>query len=314
MLERTWRGTEPLALPTGESRALSRRTATRSSIRRHCQRDVRDAESVSANAAGASSRPAERDRPPRSAFAARAPLRASRDGRYAPRRCATRRDGAGRRLRDTIRRADARRSPPARPPNVPTAERATIVLPVSIAMSTLRAHIDSAFPASDSLDRAKCSALGGLVCHQYVYRRNTLDLKMIGERLTLFARLRARARIALPGVGGIASCGYAPEEMRRAELRFATNLYWRNDWRLASRATVLAPSIQDACQITMLRVDATPLMRTIIDGAAVAFEAADRLDRSRRSRTCGRQRRLDVAHRCCVRSPVDSAVDGVVQR
>jgi hypothetical protein len=145
-------------------------------------------------------------------------------------------------------------------------ERATIVLPVSIAMSTLRARIDSVFPPSDSLDRAKCSAIGGLVCHQYVYRRDSLDLKMLGERLTLFTRLRFRGRVALPGVGGIASCGYAPEEMRRAELRFATNLYWRNDWRLASRATVLAPNILDPCQVTLLRVDATPTMKHIIDG------------------------------------------------
>lgn len=149
--------------------------------------------------------------------------------------------------------------------NVPPAPAAVIALPVSIAMSTLRARIDSVFPAADSLDRAKCSALGGLVCHQYVYRRDTLDLKMIGDRITLFTRLRFRGRVALPGVGGVASCGYDPEPMRRAEMRLATNLYWRTDWRLASRATVLAPSILDPCAVTVLRVDATPLMRRIID-------------------------------------------------
>jgi hypothetical protein len=157
-------------------------------------------------------------------------------------------------------------SGPTASANVPPVERATIVLPVSIAMSSLRARIDSVFPPTDSLDRAKCSALGGLICHQYVYRRDTLDLKMLGERLTMFTRLRFRGRVALPGIGGVASCGYAPEEMRRAEMRFATNLYWRNDWRLATRATVLAPNILDPCQVTVLRVDATPLMRTIIDG------------------------------------------------
>ncbi|MDB4875850.1 MAG: hypothetical protein JWM41_2296 [Gemmatimonadetes bacterium] len=149
---------------------------------------------------------------------------------------------------------------------VPPIEPATIVLPVSIAMSTLRARIDSVFPPADSLDRAKCSAIGGLVCHQYVYRRDSLDLRMLGERITLFTRLRFRGRVALPGVGGIASCGYAPEEMRRAELRFATNLYWRTDWRLASRGTVLAPDILDPCQVTLLRVDATPTMKRLIEG------------------------------------------------
>jgi hypothetical protein len=149
---------------------------------------------------------------------------------------------------------------------VPSIEPATIVLPVSIAVASLRARIDSVFPASDSLDRARCSAMGGLVCHQYVYRRDSLDFKVIGERVTMFTRLRFRGRVALPGVGGIASCGYAPEEMRRAELRFATNLYWRTDWRLASRATVLAPDILDPCQVTLLRVDATPTMKRLIEG------------------------------------------------
>jgi hypothetical protein len=149
---------------------------------------------------------------------------------------------------------------------LPPAEPATIVLPVSISMASLKARIDSVFPVTDSLDRAKCSAMGGLVCHQYVYRRDTLDLRMLNDRIILFTRLRFRGRVALPGGVGVASCGYDPEPMRRAEMRLATNLYWRTDWRLASRGTVLAPDILDACQVTMLRVDATPTMKRMIDG------------------------------------------------
>jgi hypothetical protein len=149
---------------------------------------------------------------------------------------------------------------------LPPAEPATIVLPVFISTATLRARLDSVFPETDSLDRAKCSALGGFVCHQYVYRRDALDVVMLGDRIILFTRLGFRARMALPGVGGIASCGYEPQTMRRAELRLATSLYWRTDWRLASKATVLEPSILDPCQVTVLHVDATPTMRRLIDG------------------------------------------------
>lgn len=149
---------------------------------------------------------------------------------------------------------------------LPPAEQATIAVPVSIAVSSIKARIDSVFPAADSLGSAKCSAMGGLVCHQYVYRRDTLDLKMLTDRITLFTRLRFRGRVALPGGVGIASCGYEPEAMRRAEMRLATNLYWRTDWRLASRGTVLAPAILDPCQITVFRVDATPTMKRLIDG------------------------------------------------
>ena len=149
---------------------------------------------------------------------------------------------------------------------IPPAERAVVAVPVTIAMSRLLAQTDSVFPPTDSLDRTKCSSIGGLVCHQYVYRRDTLDLSMTGDRLTLFTKLRFRGRVALPGVGGIASCGYEPEAMRRAEFRMATSLYWRTDWRLASRGTVMTPDILDPCQVTVLRVDATPLMRRVVNG------------------------------------------------
>jgi len=156
--------------------------------------------------------------------------------------------------------------PGAAASSVPAAEPATIVIPIAISMVGLRARLDSVLPATDSLDRAKCAAIGGLVCHQYVYRRDSLDFTMRGDRVAVFTALRFRGRVALPGVGGIASCGYEPEAMRRAELRLATTLYWRLDWKLGSRATSLAPNILDPCEVTVLHVDATPTMKRILDG------------------------------------------------
>ena len=122
------------------------------------------------------------------------------------------------------------------------------------------------FPASDSLTQAQCLALGGSVCHQYVYRRDSLDVRMNGDRIDVMARLKYRGRVALSGIGGLASCGYAPEPMKRAELRAGTALYWRSDWRLASRNTAVSATLVDACQVTLMNLDATPLMRRIIDG------------------------------------------------
>jgi hypothetical protein len=89
---------------------------------------------------------------------------------------------------------------------------------------------------------------------------------MINDRITLFTRLRFRGRVALPGGVGVGSCGYDPEPMRRVEVRLATSLYWRADWRLATRSTVFASDILDPCPVTVLRVDATPFMRRIVDG------------------------------------------------
>jgi hypothetical protein len=143
---------------------------------------------------------------------------------------------------------------------------AIIVLPISISLGKIRGALGAQFPAGDSLSQAQCVALGGAVCHQYVYRRDSLELRMNGDRVDLLARLQYRGRVALSGLGGLASCGYAPEPMKRAELRAATALYWRNDWRLGSRNTTIGATLLDPCQVTMLKLDATPLMRHIIDG------------------------------------------------
>ena len=149
---------------------------------------------------------------------------------------------------------------------LPPADPAVIVLPIAISLGKIRSALAIQFPVGDSLSRAQCVALGGAVCHQYVYRRDSLELRMNGDRIDLLARLQYRARVSLSGLGGLASCGYAPEPMKRAELRAATALYWRNDWRLASRNTTLGAMLLDPCLVTLLKLDATPLMRRIIDG------------------------------------------------
>ena len=148
---------------------------------------------------------------------------------------------------------------------LPPAEPAIIALPITISLGAVRARLEAAVPMADTLDRARCAALGGAVCHQYVYRREPLDVTMTGDRLEVRARLRYRGRVAAGGLATLGSCGYAPEPMRRAELSLATSLYWRSDWRLASRATAIAANLVDPCRVTALRVDATPLMRRVVD-------------------------------------------------
>ncbi|CAN5384944.1 hypothetical protein BH09GEM1_BH09GEM1_06210 [soil metagenome] len=155
---------------------------------------------------------------------------------------------------------------PSAAATLPPVEPATIVLPISISLGKLRSAISAQFPVRDSLTQAQCVAMGGTVCHQYVYHRDSLVLRMNGDRVDLLAHLQYRGRVALSGIGGLASCGYAPEPMKRADLHAATALYWRTDWRLGSRNTAVSASLLDPCQVTMLRLDATPLMRTIIDG------------------------------------------------
>lgn len=149
---------------------------------------------------------------------------------------------------------------------IPPLPPAIIAVPITVPMPTVRAALDGALPAADSLDRAACVALGGVLCHQYVYRRTPLDVQLTGPRLAIATQLEYRARVAVGGRAGLASCGYAPQRMRRAAMRASTELYWRADWRLGTRETVLEADLLDPCEVTALRIDAATSMRRILDG------------------------------------------------
>jgi hypothetical protein len=151
------------------------------------------------------------------------------------------------------------------PSALPPSEPAVLALPITIVTSAVQAQLERALPRADSLDRARCEALGGVVCHQYVFRRDTLALRVAGDRVDVLARLRYRGRVSLPNRGSVGSCGYPPEPMPRAELRFTTSLYWTTAWRLASRNTSLTSSLPDPCRVTLLEIDATPIMHRIAD-------------------------------------------------
>ena len=96
------------------------------------------------------------------------------------------------------------------------AEMAVVPVRVTYVLRTLIPSLDSLFPASDSLSAARCAAIG-LVCHQYVYRREPLRLRAEGAQLVIDSRMSYRARLGtIGGSARVASCGYAPEAMRRA--------------------------------------------------------------------------------------------------
>jgi hypothetical protein len=160
-------------------------------------------------------------------------------------------------------RATSAPSAPRPPATLPPLEPALIALPITIQTRAVLGALEKAIPRADSLDRARCLSLGGVVCHQYAFRRDTLQLQVTGDRVDVLARMRYRGRVALPTGGSVGSCGFAPEPMPRAELRFSTSLYWRADWRLGTRATQLSSALPDPCAVTLLRVAATPLMQRI---------------------------------------------------
>lgn len=159
-------------------------------------------------------------------------------------------------------------SPPASP-----AALAVIPVRVTYVLSALRPSLDSLFPERDSLSEARCANAAGLVCHQYVYRRDSLVLRGTENRLQIDTRLTYRARVGTLGSARVAGCGYEPEAMRRADLHMTTALFWRRDWRIGSRDTRLVATLRDPCLVTALGLNATRTLQSVIDKQLAAFAA-----------------------------------------
>ena len=165
-------------------------------------------------------------------------------------------------------------STPPGTPRIATPQAALAVIPVQVTylLKALTPVLDSLFPARDSLAQAACQNVARLVCHQYGYQREPLQLTATADHFTINTTLRYRARVGLPGAG-IASCGFAPESMRRATLSMTTSLYWRRDWSVGSRETQFAATLLDPCRVTALNIDATSALRSVVDGQLKTFAA-----------------------------------------
>jgi hypothetical protein len=156
---------------------------------------------------------------------------------------------------------------------LPPLPPAVIPVQVTYVLRAMHPVLDSLFPARDSLTRAACEAVGGAVCHQYVYRRDPLRVRGSGDSLFIDTRLAYRAQVRLPVGGRLASCGYAPEAMRRASVAMRTALYWRRDWRIGVRGLRFVAGLEDPCKVTALGLDATPLLQQVVDGQMTVFAA-----------------------------------------
>jgi len=154
-----------------------------------------------------------------------------------------------------------------------SASLAVVPVRVTYVLRALVQSLDSLFPARDSLTAARCANAVGLVCHQYVYRREPLRLRGEGNRLFIDTDLSFRAQLGVVGGARVASCGYAPEPMRRSSLSMSTALYWRRDWRIGAQDTRLAATLLDPCKVTVLGVDARKSLQNILDRQLGTFAA-----------------------------------------
>lgn len=161
---------------------------------------------------------------------------------------------------------------PATPTPRAPLEFAVIPVQVTYVLKSLRPVMDSLFPVRDSLKEATCTNVARLVCHQYTYQRDPLAVTANGARFSITTTMRYRALVGVPGAR-VASCGYGAEPPRRATLSLATNLYWRRDWKIGARQSVLAAQLLDPCAVTALHVDARPALKRMIDTQLRDFSA-----------------------------------------
>ena len=159
------------------------------------------------------------------------------------------------------------------PTAVPAAPLAVVPVKVTYVLRAMVPSLDSLFPVRDSLTAARCANAAGLVCHQYVYRREPLRLRGEGNRLYIDTDLSFRAQLGVLGGARVAGCGYAPEPMRRSTLSMSTALYWRRDWRIGAQDSRLAATLLDPCKVTVLGVDARQSMQSILDRQLTTFAA-----------------------------------------
>lgn len=157
----------------------------------------------------------------------------------------------------------------------PDAAGTLAVIPVQVTyvLRSLRPALDSLFPIRDSLNAPQCTAVGGLFCHQYVYRRDSLTLRTTADRLQIDTRLSYRAQMGMLGGARFASCGYPPEQARRALLTMSTSLYWRRDWRVGARDTKLTATLLDQCLVTLVGMNATRALHDLLDRQLHDFAA-----------------------------------------
>jgi len=156
------------------------------------------------------------------------------------------------------------------------ASMAVIPVHVTYVLRSLRPSLDSLFPPRDSINAPQCTAVGGLLCHQYVYRRDSLALKATGDKLQIETKLQYRAQLGMLGSARLASCGYQPEQMRRATLTMSTALYWRRDWRIGARESQLQATLLDQCLVTMLGMNATRALKDLLNRQLGDFCTAGR--------------------------------------
>ena len=182
---------------------------------------------------------------------------------------------------------------PAPPP--PALEPSIVNIDVRVSAEELAAAVDAGFPqvAAREDDWNDAGTLGDRDDIRFLYRlvRGSFRYRMTRDRFDVWFeqvryRVWARRNDGQALVEG--RCGHGDEPPKRVNLASHSTLSWSDQWRLQSNTTFEEPVFIEPCRLAGLDLDATPLLKMILQPRLTALGSS--IDRIIRERTESKKR------------------------
>jgi hypothetical protein len=197
---------------------------------------------------------------------------------------------------------------PAPPP--PAVEPSVVNIELRLSAEELANAVEAGFPqvAAREDDWNDAAALGNRDDVRFLYRlvRGSFRYQMKQDRFDVWfdqVRYRIWARRNQGETFVEARCGHGDDPPKRVNLAAHSSLAWSDRWRLQSRTTFEEPVFVEPCQLPGLNLDATPLLKSVLQPRLTAL--AQSIDRIILERTEAKKRAETVWQK--LQEPVEFA-------
>ncbi|HJT19866.1 MAG TPA: DUF4403 family protein [Nitrospira sp.] len=168
------------------------------------------------------------------------------------------------------------------PPAPPSVEPSVVNLEVGVPLNELVAVADGAVAQSsgkeDSWQDGGTLPDQRTLQYQYWVVRGPLNVTSSEDRLVSdFPSLQYRLALRMAVSDGMTlegRCGYGNDPPKRVRLIARSRLSWTDRWTVKSDTTFDPPQFRDACLLTGLNTDATPIVRSIMEARLPSLAAA----------------------------------------
>lgn len=162
-------------------------------------------------------------------------------------------------------------------------------LDIRLPAEELAVAVDEGFPpvASREEDWNDAGTLGGQDDVRFLYRlvRGSFRYRMNHDHFDVWfdhVRYRVWARKSQGQEFVEGRCGHGDDPPKRLNLAARSALTWSDQWRLQSHTTFAEPVFVEPCQLAGLDLDATPLLKSVLQPRLVALgQSIDRIIRRR---------------------------------